>query len=68
MKDVNRYLPDKYARILERDKTFIFSLDTLSAVADSIEQYDADMGGDAFVNLEPPSIDQRIVNQYSFFP
>lgn len=67
MKDVNRYLPDKYARILERDKTFIFSLDTLSAVADSIEQYDADMGGDAFVNLEPPSIDQRIVNQYSFF-
>ena len=46
---------------------FANSESNFDKLADSIEQYDADMGGDAFVNLEPPSIDQRIVNQYSFF-
>ena len=67
MKDVNRFLPEKYADVLAREKTFIFSLDGLSSVAHSLEEYDQDMGGNAFVNIEPPSIDQRIVNQYSFF-
>ena len=36
-------------------------------IVDSIEQYDIDMGAEAFVNIEPPSVDQRIINQYSFF-
>ena len=42
-------------------------MDTLTSVVDSIEQYDIDMGAEAFVNIEPPSVDQRIINQYSFF-
>ena len=33
----------------------------------SLENYDEDMGEDSMVLLEPPSIDQRIISQYSYF-
>lgn len=67
MKDVNKYLPDKYKEVLERNKTYVFTIDTLGQVVQSLEEYDWDMQDKAFVNIEPPSIDQRIINQYSFF-
>ncbi len=67
MKEVNRYLPEKYKTVLEREKTFVFSIDTLSEIVESLEEYDWDMQNRSFVNIEPPSIDQRIINQYSFF-
>lgn len=66
-KELNKFLPDDYQAELERRKTFLFSVETLSSITNSIEEYDAAMDGKAFVTLEPPSIDQRIVNQYSFF-
>ena len=31
------------------------------------QEYDRDMEGKAMVIVEPPSIEQRIINQYSFF-
>lgn len=67
MKDANRNLPSRYRAALKNERAFIFSVDTLTSVVDSIEQYDIDMGAEAFVNIEPPSVDQRIINQYSFF-
>jgi len=67
MKSANKNLPSRYQAALRKEKAFIFSVDTLTSVVDSIEQYDIDMGGSAFVNIEPPSVDQRIINQYSFF-
>ncbi len=67
LRDVNRNLPKKYKDYLDSKNTFVFSLDDLAALAENIEQYDADMGTDAMVCFEPPSVDQRIVNQYSFF-
>lgn len=67
MKAANKNLPRRYAEALKRGGMFVFSVDTLTSVVDSIEQYDIDMGSDAFVNIEPPSVDQRIINQYSFF-
>ena len=33
----------------------------------SLDKYDSDMGCKSFILLEPPSIDQRIINQYSYF-
>ena len=33
----------------------------------SLDKYDNDMGTSGMVILEPPSMDQRVANQYSFF-
>lgn len=64
---LNQYLPEVYQKQLEKNKTFIFSVDALSEISPSLDQYDSDLGNTAFAMIEPPSIDQRIVNQYSFF-
>lgn len=66
-REINQRLPEKYKKVLNEKKTFIFSVENLSRVTNSIDEYDEDMQGQALVTLEPPSIDQRIVNQYSFF-
>lgn len=39
----------------------------LEQLADSLEKYDVDMKDQSLVLLEPPSIGQRIINQYSYF-
>ena len=66
-RELKQQLPERYREALDAKKTFVFSVDTLKSVTDSIGEYDRDMAGNALVLLEPPSIDQRIVNQYSFF-
>lgn len=65
--EIHRLLPEKYKRIERRDGTTVFSVSMLADVCNSIAEYDRDMHGDAMVIIEPPSIDPRIVNQYSFF-
>ncbi|MBP3857804.1 MAG: FRG domain-containing protein [Ruminiclostridium sp.] len=67
MQAANQNLPRRYRDALKKQGSFVFSVDTLTSIVDSIEQYDIDMGAEAFVNIEPPSVDQRIINQYSFF-
>ena len=67
VKDLNRNLPPKYKKALEERRTSTFSVDLLHSVAHSLEQYDEDMGDNTMVCIEPPSISQRIINQYSFF-
>ena len=39
----------------------------LTEVCGSLQEYDEDMGNASMVMLEPPTIDMRIANQYSFF-
>lgn len=67
MKDVNKNLPDKYKKFLEANDVYVYSLDQLNSIVNNLSQYDTDMGDKAFVSIEPPSIDQRIISQYSFF-
>lgn len=66
-RELNEKLPERYQQALNNKKTFIFSVSHLASVTDSIEQYDKDMEDKSFVTVEPPSIDKRIVSQYSFF-
>lgn len=66
-RELNKKLPEKYRSVLKKNQTFIFSVKNLASVTNSIAEYDADMADSAMVTVEPPSIDQRIVNQYSFF-
>lgn len=66
-RELNKKLPPKYADALNEKRTFIFSVKLLSEVTNSVSEYDNDMGDKALVTIEPPSLDQRIVNQYSFF-
>lgn len=65
--ELHDLLPEKYLREAKKMNTTVFSVDMLADVCDSLEQYDADMGDKAMLILEPPSVDRRIVNQYSFF-
>lgn len=67
VRELNKLLPQKYRHPLETERTFVFSVAGLNSVVSSLTEYDRDMGNQAFVSLEPPSVDQRIINQYSFF-
>lgn len=39
----------------------------LNQLVDSLDKYDKDMGNQSMFLIEPPFIDQRIINQYSYF-
>lgn len=65
--ELHDMLPEKYQEIIRKYNTTVFSVDMLLEVCESLEQYDADMQDQSMVIIEPPSLDPRIVNQYSFF-
>ena len=65
--ELHGMLPERYQRVMEKESTTAFSLKMLQEACTGPEQYDADMQGKAMLIVEPPSIEQRIVNQFSFF-
>lgn len=65
--EIQALLPDKYKEKLREEDAYLYTVDMMQDVVKSLEQYDKDMGKDSIVLLEPPSIDQRIINQYSYF-
>ena len=66
-RELNTKLPIKYQNQLNTKSTFVFSVDHLMETVTDISEYDKDMEDKSMVIVEPPSIDQRIANQYSFF-
>lgn len=67
IKELHSLLPERYQQIMARSKAEVFSVDMLGRAAESLAAYDRDMGDRSMVVIEPPSMDTRIVNQYSFF-
>jgi hypothetical protein len=61
----NNLLPERVQKIL-RKSTQLFSLETVSKIFPSIESFD-ELPKEALIWIEPPSFDQRIVNQYACF-
>lgn len=67
IEEINSLLPSEYKNVLSLEKAYLFTVDMLINLVNDLNKYDDDMGGNSLVLLEPPSIDQRIINQYSYF-
>ncbi len=63
----NELLPAKLKALLDEEDADVFTAEMLNRAARTLTEFDA-IGGDAFVVFfEPPSLDERIVNQYALF-
>ena len=67
IRELHALLPEPYQQVMRQYQAEVFSVDMLGCAAQSLEQYDRDLGDGGMVVLEPPSINARIVNQYAFF-
>ena len=67
MNEQINHLPEKYRLAVGREQTTMFSVEMLNRLAPTLEQYDEDMGDHSMVIIEPPSTNNRIIMQYSFF-
>ena len=67
MNELIAHLPEKYRAAVGRQQTTMFSVDMLTKITDSLYQYDEDMGDRSMIIIEPPSTNDRIIMQYSFF-
>ncbi len=65
--ELHSLLPGKYQDIMRKYQSTVFSLKMLQESCGSLKEYDEDMGDKYMLVVEPPSIEQRIINQYSFF-
>lgn len=67
IEEINGLLPRKYKNKLRDEYAYLFTVEMLSDVVQNLDTYDNDMENNSMILLEPPSIDQRIINQYSYF-
>ena len=65
--EINDTLPPQYRIALDKTRGTLFTLELIKSLADDIKQYDSEMSSRAFIALEPPSLDERIINQYALF-
>jgi hypothetical protein len=62
----NELLPPRLRDLLKGEDANIFTTAMLNGVAATLDDIDA-LGGDFVVFFEPPSLDERIVNQFALF-
>lgn len=67
IEEINSLLPKKYKKQLMKNSAYLITVDMLEEIVNDIENYDSDMADSAMLFIEPPSIDSRIINQYSYF-
>jgi hypothetical protein len=64
----NEFLPKPLRKILDAEDANIFTTDLLNEAATTLADFDALGNGHDFVAFfEPPSLDERIVNQFALF-
>lgn len=67
IEEINSLLPGKYEKKLQEESSYLFTVEMLDKLVQCLDQYDTDMKDSSMILIEPPSIDQRIINQYSYF-
>lgn len=65
--DTKEYLPEQLSVIIEEEGSHIFTAEMLDRAVNSISGLQKMKKEDFAVFFEPPSLDQRIVNQYAVF-
>ena len=63
----NELLPSPLRKLLDRDDANIFTTEMLNRVATTLDEFDALSKDDFVLFFEPPSLDERIVNQFALF-
>jgi hypothetical protein len=63
----NALLPAELRAILEEEGSDVFTAEMLLRAAESLPEFDALAPAPFVVFMEPPSLDDRIVNQYALF-
>lgn len=58
-------LPERYKEILDKYEAVSFTVNMLEELNITISDYNQDMDDKSLIFVEPPSIDSRIVNQFS---
>jgi hypothetical protein len=65
--EINSYLPDKLQRVIRKEQSNAFTAELLSSVCANLDVLDSIENEDFLIFLEPPSLDNRIVNQFALF-
>lgn len=65
--EAHRLLPEALRARLEREGANVFTVEMLALAVATLEEFAALASGDMVMFFEPPSIDDRIVNQFAFF-
>ncbi|HZO89580.1 MAG TPA: FRG domain-containing protein [Chthonomonadaceae bacterium] len=60
-------LPETLKAILEEEGSYVFTTEMLDRVAPTLAEFDNLAKSEFVVFLEPPSLDERIVNQFALF-
>jgi hypothetical protein len=63
----NQLLPERLQRILAEERSTVFTAEMLSLAAESLAAFDSLAEEPFAAFFEPPSLDERIVNQYALF-
>lgn len=64
---VNELSPEPFISMLLREKCNVFTVEMLESEFSSLAEFDASSGPNQSIFFEPPSINERIVNQFALF-
>jgi hypothetical protein len=64
---LNQYLPQKLKAVIQKENSNTFTAEMLDGVCKTLEELDALDQAPFLLFLEPPSLDDRIVNQFALF-
>ncbi|HUP49838.1 MAG TPA: hypothetical protein VNA04_13715 [Thermoanaerobaculia bacterium] len=67
LRRTNELLPDALKQVLAWNDVNIFTTEMINEVARSIQEFDSLSSSDFVLFFEPPSLDERIVNQFALF-